>query len=121
MNDLTIFERAIAAHAKWTYRLMEVAESGSGKWSVAEVRADDRCEFGCWLEQLPARKRYSDQCSHITSLHTEFHSIAAEILALALLGEKEEAKAAMALGSRFKQVSGELTSALSAWAESEKA
>ena len=45
---------AIASHAKWKYRLRQAIDTGMSDWTVAEVRADDRCEFGEWLRDLPA-------------------------------------------------------------------
>jgi hypothetical protein len=119
MAELTIFDRAIAAHAKWTWRLVQAIKTGESQWTVAEIRADDRCDFGAWLKQLPVGMRLSERYSHINSLHTEFHEAASDVLELALAGKKEEAKAAIALGSRFTGISTELTMALSDWGESE--
>ncbi len=50
-------------------------------------------------------------------LHTEFHTAAADVLELALAGRKQEAEAAIALGSRFMLVSSDMTMTLSAWKE----
>lgn len=120
MTKLTIFEHAIAAHAKWKYRLFQAINTGKSEWTVAGIRADDRCDFGDWLEHLPVAKRTAERYSRVKSLHTEFHKAASEVLALALSGKKEEAQVAVSLGSRFTVVSTNLTMALSEWSESDK-
>jgi hypothetical protein len=121
MSELTVFDRAIAAHAKWKYRLYQAIDTGKSEWTVAVVRASDRCDFGAWLKALPVAEKMSDQCERVKQLHSEFHQIAADVLQLALEGRKEEARAAIALGSRFSAISAELTMALSAWSEQRKA
>lgn len=118
MKQLTIFDRAIAAHAKWKYRLFQAINAGKSEWTVAEVRADDRCDFGEWLEHLPVAERVSERLTRIKALHTEFHEVASEVLALALSGKKEEARAAVSLGSHFTEISTSLTMALAEWSES---
>ena len=119
MAELTIFDRAIAAHAKWKYRLFQAINTGKSEWTVAEIRADDRCDFGDWLNHLPVAKRTDERYSRVRSLHTEFHKVASEVLALALSGKKEEAQVAMSMGSPFTEVSAQLVLSLSKWAKSD--
>ena len=59
MTKLTIFDKAVFAHSQWKHRLREAIKTGESEWTVAEVRADDRCDFGEWLDQLPASKKSS--------------------------------------------------------------
>jgi hypothetical protein len=117
MSELTIFDRAIAAHAKWKYRLFQAVKTGKSEWTVPRVRAADRCDFGAWLQALPVNEKMCDQCDKVKSLHAEFHHIAAEVLQMALEGRKEEAEAAISLGSHFSAVSAELTMAISEWSK----
>jgi methyl-accepting chemotaxis protein len=119
MTNLTIFEKAVSAHAQWKSRLREAIETGKSEWTVADVRADDRCEFGDWLEKFPLSKKTSDRYTHLRSLHTDFHKAASEVLELALAGKKEEAENAMSRGSRFSNTSTELVLTLSKWAKSD--
>jgi hypothetical protein len=118
MAKPTVFDHAVFAHAKWKHHLRQAIETGQSDWTVAEVRADDRCEFGNWLQNLPPLKKRSERFSCLRSLHTEFHAAAAEVLAMALSGKKKEAQTAMAPGSRFSKISAELTLTLSKWSES---
>lgn len=117
MNITEALDRAIAAHAKWKYRLMEAIDTGKSQWHVGDVRTDSACEFGKWLLALPLSARLSEHCKKVRGLHAEFHGLAASVLELALAGRKVEATAAMALGSRFAEVSSHLTMAVLAWKE----
>jgi hypothetical protein len=110
-------DHAIAAHAKWKYRLMEAIDTGKSQWRVEDVRTDNACDFGKWLVGLPLSERLSEHAKKVRTLHAEFHVLAAEVLELALAGRKAEATAAMALRSRFAAGSSNLTMAVTAWKE----
>jgi hypothetical protein len=118
MAKRTVFDQAIAAHGRWTYRLYQAIKTGESEWSVSEVRTDNRCDFGAWLEQLPDAAKASERCRRVRALHAAFHERAAEVLRLALSGKTDEAKAAIALGSDFSKTSADLTMALSEWSDS---
>jgi hypothetical protein len=117
MTILEALDHAIAAHAKWKYRLMEAIDTGKSQWRVSDVRTDNACEFGKWLIALPLSQRLSEHSKKVRALHAEFHGLAADVLELALAGRKAEATAAMALRSRFAEVSSNLTMAVMAWKE----
>ena len=117
MDTAEALDCAIAAHARWKYRLMEAIETGRSSWHVGDVRADHACDFGKWLLTLPLSHRLSRHCKEVKRLHAEFHGLAADVLELALAGRKDEAAAAIALGSRFATVSSSLTMAVIAWQE----
>lgn len=115
MEITEALDRAIAAHAKWKYRLMEAIDTGQSEWRVDDVRADNACEFGKWLATLSFSERLSSHFKEIHSLHAEFHIQASNVLQLALSRQVPEATKAMALGSRFARVSSQLTMAVLAW------
>jgi Chemoreceptor zinc-binding domain len=117
MNITEALDAALAAHAKWKYRLMEAIETGKSEWRVGDVRADNGCQFGKWLLALPLSERLSENFKNVKKLHEEFHKLAADVLELALAGRKDEATAAMAMRSRFATVSSNLTMAVIAWKE----
>jgi hypothetical protein len=117
MKTTDALELAIVFHAKWKYRLMDAINTGKSEWRVGDVRTNNSCEFGKWLLALPLSSRLSENYKKVLALHTEFHSLAADVLELALAGRKDEATAAMALGSRFALVSSNLTMAVTAWKE----
>jgi hypothetical protein len=115
MEIAEALDRAVAAHAKWKYRLMEAIDTGTSAWRVADVQADDGCDFGKWLAGLRLGDRLSHHFKQVRSLHAEFHTLAAHVLELAVGGRAAEATAAMAMGSRFAVVSSQLTMAVLAW------
>ena len=115
MPDPDKIVSAIAAHAKWKYYLRQAIETGTSEWTEAEVRPDDRCEFGKWLRALPAEDRGSQSWGDVSRLHAEFHKEAAEVLKLALAGRQLEAEAAIAVGGRFAKVTTKLTITMTAW------
>jgi hypothetical protein len=115
MEIAEALDRAIAAHAKWKYRLMAAIDAGKSEWHVDSVRSDDACEFGKWLAALPLSERLSNDFKQVRTLHAEFHVLASNVLELALSGRAGEATATMALGSRFAVVSSQLTMAVLAW------
>ncbi len=117
MEITDALDRAVAAHAKWKYRLMDAIDSGRSESRVADVRLNDACEFGKWLASLPLTERLTGHYKQVSSLHAEFHVLASNILELALSGRTREATTAMALGSRFAAVSSQLTMAVLAWKE----
>lgn len=117
MEIAEALERAIAAHAKWKYRLMEAIDTGQSEWRIETVRTDDECEFGKWLGNLPLSLRLSSDVQQVRELHGEFHMLASNVLELALSGQREEAAAAIAMGSRFAAVSSQLTMAVLHWKE----
>ena len=115
MQDPAEIVHAIAAHAKWKFYLRQAIETGTSEWTVAEVRPDNRCDFGTWLRALPPEDRDSQNWDEVSRLHAEFHREAAEVLKLALAGRREEAEAAIAQGGRFAKVSTKLTITMTAW------
>jgi hypothetical protein len=117
MNLTEALDHAIAAHAKWKYRLIEAIDTGKSPWRVNDIRTDNACEFGKWLIALPLSERLSEHAKKVRALHVEFHGLAADVLELALAGRKAEATAAMALRSRFAEVSSNLTMSVMAWKE----
>ena len=119
MNATEIFDRAIAAHAKWKYHLMQAIDTGTSEWHVRDVRADNACEFGKWLSALPLSERLGEYCVKVRALHTEFHVLASDVLEMALAGRKEQATAAMAFSSRFAAVSSNLVMAILAWKDAD--
>jgi hypothetical protein len=115
MQPSDIIVRAIAAHARWKFYLRRAIESGQSDWDVQEAGTDTKCEFGQWLRTLAAGDRNAAHLQEVRQLHAEFHEQAAEVLRLALAGDREAAESAMAQGSRFDKVTTKLTLAMTAW------
>ncbi|HPH98493.1 MAG TPA: CZB domain-containing protein [Anaerolineaceae bacterium] len=108
-------DKALLAHGAWKQRLSSAINSGSSDFQVTQVQVDNLCEFGRWFYSLPEANRTSAGCQKIQKLHADFHAEAARILDLAITGRKDEAVAALAPGSRFTSLSGQLMMALNQW------
>ena len=115
MIDPANLDHAIAAHAKWKFRLREAIKTGQSEWSAETVRPDDQCEFGRWLNSLPLSDRMSAEWREAKALHARFHVAAADVLKSALAGHQAEADTAMAPGGAFADVSMKLVRLLSDW------
>jgi hypothetical protein len=118
MVDAQIITKFIAVHAKWKHHLKTAIETGRSEYSVSSTAKGDQCEFGRWLQSLPRADQSTDEWQKVHKLHNDFHKTAADVLALAVAGKKEEASAEMAIGGKFAQVSANLTVAMSAWKKS---
>lgn len=105
----------IASHGMWKRRIQDAIESGTSEWTVAQVRPDNNCDFGKWLHSMGPALQKQSECQTIKSLHAEFHVAAAAVLELALAGKKEQASAAIAIGSPFMTISSKLTQAMMNW------
>jgi hypothetical protein len=115
MTELHPIDKAIAAHARWKSHLRQAIETRKSDWTVDRVRPDNLCDFGRWLGERPAPQRMTEHYKSVHDLHARFHTEAAHVLELALAGRREDAAAAMAIGSPFANVSSKLTIAMTAW------
>lgn len=110
--------KAIAAHGQWKNRLHEAIATGQSAFRVAQVRVDNVCDFGQWLQTLSLTEKQSPHYQTVQALHVQFHREAAQVLELALRGHQAEAEHAMARGGNFAKVSAQLTLAMTKWLES---
>lgn len=108
-------DRALVAHGAWKQRLFQAIQTGQSEFSPTIVQTDNRCEFGAWLYSLSEEIRQTSEWTKIRQLHADFHREAARVLTLALQGRKKEAEAAVASGSPFHLLTGQLTVALGQW------
>jgi hypothetical protein len=115
MIDPAKLDHAIAAHAKWKFRLREAIKTGQSEWTVEKVRPDDLCEFGQWLNALPLSDRMKKEWREVKSLHAKFHHAAAHVLDTALAGHRSEADSLMAPGREFSDVSTKLVRLITEW------
>jgi methyl-accepting chemotaxis protein len=76
---------------------------------------DDVCTLGRWLAtHWPAPDEQSSY-DKVKKLHTEFHKTAGEIARLARKGDKAGAEKLLGVGSRYAQLSSELTLEMMRW------
>jgi hypothetical protein len=115
MKDPASLDHAIAAHAKWKFRLRGAIRTGQSEWTVEKVRPDDLCDFGKWLNALPLADRMAKEWREAKTLHARFHIAAADVLESAIAGRKLEADTSMAPGGIFADVSTKLVRVITDW------
>ncbi|RKZ60051.1 MAG: hypothetical protein DRR16_25585 [Candidatus Parabeggiatoa sp. nov. 3] len=108
MNDK--IDPAIWAHSRWKVHLKEAIETGQSDFNVETVRNPHACAFGQWLDSKEGKTL--SHYSEIVELHQNFHKEAAQILSLALIGQKDEAASKIQLGSEFSHMTARLVNTL---------
>jgi hypothetical protein len=107
--------KGIGAHGMWKQRLVSAISTGQSEWTPAIVCQDNQCEFGKWLYSCSAQEKASPHFNEVKKLHAQFHSEAAEVLKMALAGQKSEATQAIDNGSKYHTISTSLTKEMMAW------
>lgn len=116
MSDPSELNKAIKAHSVWKVRLKDAVDTGKSDFTPNQVRANHLCEFGKWMASLPPAEKALEHYQGIVVLHEKFHKVAADVLHLALNGEKEKAHTALTdIKSDFVYTSAQLINALSEW------
>ncbi len=108
-------DKAIAQHGLWKQRFHSAIAHGADLIELAEVQADDACDFGNWLYGLPPAVQDTEQGKAVSELHLAFHTEAARIMLLALEEHVAEAVQALEPGCLYAQLSEQLTSAMIQW------
>ncbi|MBI5768271.1 MAG: nitrate- and nitrite sensing domain-containing protein [Verrucomicrobia bacterium] len=107
--------KAIAAHGMWKTRLAKAIETGTCDIPVEKVAVDNQCDFGKWLYSLPAGEQQSAEFKKVRELHACFHKEAADVLRLALGGQKEQAMRCVAVKGPFWSASVNLIAEMTEW------
>lgn len=106
-------KKAIAAHGARKDRLSTAIASGKLEIPIANIRADNVCDFGKWLHGEVAVLGREPRYAKVKDLHARFHRAAGEVAELALAGKKAEAEVAMA--GDYAAVSATLTKEMTDW------
>lgn len=116
-NEILInqINNAIGAHGSWKIKLRSAITKKQSDHNIEDVRCDDKCTFGKWLHSpeidLPTRNGVPYRV--IKRLHGEFHICAAEVLEMAVSGNKSDAM--NLLEGEFTDRSGKLVRGLRKW------
>ena len=108
-------QKAIEAHGEWKQRLDNSIATGQSTHSVAIVCQDNQYALGRWLYSLDATVKSSTRWRCVQTTHAEFHREAAQILELALAGDKRTARGRMTYSAPFTGLSNRLIAELTAW------
>jgi len=102
-------DSAILAHSQWITRLKIAIEDGASQFDPDRVMTDNHCELGRWLyEDFPKSESTLSVFEQIREVHAAFHQNAAQILRLALEGDRDTALETMSIQSEFMTLSGRL-------------
>ena len=84
---------AIGAHGSWKIKLRTAVNKGESDQTPEDVRCDDKCVFGKWLNgsTIDTATRSGAPYQVIKRLHAEFHVCASEVLRKAITGDKNGA------------------------------
>lgn len=106
---------AIGAHVSWKIKLRTAVNKGESDQSPEDVKCDDKCVFGKWLNgnTIDDEIRSGAPYQVIKRLHAEFHICASEVLRKAITGDKSGA--IETLEGDFSERSGKLVRGLRKW------
>ncbi len=117
MIIVDMIQKAIAAHSSWKARLKSAVATGKFDVTPADIKVDNRCEFGKWLygADFSAADKQTKNYRTAVDLHAKFHQEAAKIVEWATSGHKDEAEKAMGIEGSYTKASSALTKALVEW------
>ena len=117
MINVDMIQKAIAAHSSWKARLKSAVASGKFDVTPADIKVDNRCEFGKWLysSEFSAAEKQTQNYRRAVDLHAKFHQEAARVVEWATSGHKDEAEKAMGLEGSYTNASSALTKELVEW------
>lgn len=113
--DSEEIQKAIGAHGMWKSRLAAAIVARRSDVTPEQVEPDNTCAFGKWLQALPGSDQSSAHFKKVKPLHAAFHKTAAQVLRMALSGQKAEAEKSMATGGLYRKASADLTDAMMQW------
>lgn len=109
LRELEQIDAAIVAHSRWITELKIAIEDGTSELEPETIKTDNQCEFGKWLyDGFPKSGHESPAFQDIRDTHAAFHRVAANILRLAMDGQKDEALKLMDFRGEFMRLSGRL-------------
>mgnify|MGYP000706140792 CR=1 FL=1 len=94
---------------------MYAIDTGTSDIAPEKAAVDNQCDFGKWLYRLPETDRQSDMYRKCQALHACFHREAGEVLRLALIGQKKQARQCVAANGPFGVASEKLTAQMMSW------
>ncbi len=115
MSTKDAITKGIGAHGMWKQRLLDAINTGKSEWTPDVVCQDNQCEFGKWLYSCTSAEQSSPHYQSVRGLHADFHKAAADVLQLALSGNKSDAEQAVSPGSQYASASSALTKEMIAW------
>ncbi|MBF0282603.1 MAG: CZB domain-containing protein [Zetaproteobacteria bacterium] len=110
----TQIRTAIGVHGLWKQRINSAIQTGTSEWQPAKVAPHNLCDFGQWLDTVPANHR-DNHFNNVAVVHADFHKEAARVLQLAISGKTDEATEAASRTSEYGKLTAKLTTSMMAW------
>ncbi|MDX2204472.1 MAG: CZB domain-containing protein [Hyphomicrobiaceae bacterium] len=107
-------DEAIKSHSSWKMKLSQYLKNADGSLRSTEVRADNRCALGRWLQGEGRKLAGSPEYATLVQQHAHFHQAAAHIVDMANAGKSVEGETALRSDSEFGRCSRETVSAIMA-------
>ncbi len=111
-------KNAIGSHGLWKGRLRSAIDKQKTDWDVDYVRSCHNCDFGKWLDSGKATLSKFEHYQRVYEKHKNLHITTAEVITLALAGQKKEAQDL--LEGKFQNESLALTVEMMEWTKSLK-
>ncbi len=106
------FDKAIEAHRQWKVKLRK-AIAEQGRLDADTLCRDDQCPLGKWIHGAGGGLWGSKPAFvELTSRHAEFHQAAGDVAKKINAGQFTDAERLIGSGSRFSQVSTEVSTLL---------
>jgi len=105
-------EESIIAHSKCKVILQNAIKSKTCNCEITKMSSPHKCDLGIWLDTLKFNLIKYPVFKNVYDLHIRLHIEMARVLKLILDGKVDEAKEAMASGSKFASISSEFTLAM---------
>jgi len=117
MLNVEMIQKAVAAHSSWKARLRSAVDTGKFDVTIANVKADNQCEFGKWLygPDFSTAEKQTENYRTVKDLHAKFHLEAAKVVECATSGHKYKAAVAIGLEGSYTKASSALTKELVQW------
>lgn len=95
------FDGAIKAHSAWKLKLSTYLMHADGSIDSADVRPDNRCALGQWIQSEGATHAHLADFATLKDMHKKFHAAAAEVILKADAGHSVAEDIALGAGSDF--------------------
>lgn len=106
----------IVGHSFWKMHFQDAINSGVSEFTPEEITKDDWCNLGKWLGKgVHEEAKADEEYLQVKELHKQFHICAAEVLKMALSGNKEEAGKRIGIGGDYTEISSNLMQSLMKW------
>jgi Chemoreceptor zinc-binding domain len=108
---MNFFDDQVMHYSGWIDKLKAYAKKPDGSLQAADIRPDDRCALGHWIDEERPRLAPTPEYATLQDVHARFHAAAADVVVTAD-GEGPAAAQAALEGTELKRTFAHLIKAL---------